>query len=51
MDRRVEGDCWLEMGSYVCLNFENIRSNAVSEVSVMKKIKTFFSDKYVQLTG
>ena len=49
MDRRVEENCWLEMGSKICLNFENIDSNAVSEARVMKKIKTFSSDKYVQL--
>ena len=35
----------------MCLIFGNIHSNAVSEVWVTKKIKTFFSDEYVQVIG
>ena len=49
-DRCLE-DCCLEMGSQICLNFGNIYSNAASAVWVMKKLKTFSSDKYIQLIG
>ena len=44
-------DCWLEMVSQMSINFGNIHSNFVSEVWVMKKVKIFSSDKYVQLIG
>ena len=39
------------MGSQICLNFGNIYPNAASAVWVMKKVKTFSSDKYIQLIG